>query len=353
MIKIEYYSTNVGNFFRVVAGSDYYGGNTLAGMRIAEINGVDVKNLPLLSGWHNLDCELKNFKVSKPSTTKQVGWKLSNTEIASDKIPLNLTTEQLKKTWNLDDDAESFSGVYASIASLYEPEFVVLPEEVEPIEVELVKLRDLHVENYNAPTAMKFQYRDGNYNEPIREGDLSAVAVFSDIERMLTPEFLLHTRPCSLTSQQVYKIVRAHVLNNIDSKVARITSNYDFCFEVQRVVEHKPVETKTEKLTSSGRSYKPPRFTSRTTDSKLVKLFGMTWLGADKGKGYGGYSVIEGWKANNLQELYDNMQQYLSDLMQEINKPVIECSVCNGTGCLTKLIDSEMLRISAKETNQH
>ena len=113
MIKIEYYSTNVGNFFRIASGSTYYGNNTLSGNRIVEINCVDVKNLPLLSGWYNLGCELKDFKVSKPSTTKQIGWKLKNPEIVSDKIPLTLTPEDLKKTWELDDDAESFSGVYA------------------------------------------------------------------------------------------------------------------------------------------------------------------------------------------------------------------------------------------------
>lgn len=341
MIRIEYYSTNVGNFFRVVSGNSYYGSNTLSSKRIVEINGADVRNLPLLSGWYHLDCELKDFKVSKPSTTKQVGWKLKNPDIASEKIPLTLTTEELKKTWATEDDAESFSGLYASIASLYESELIVLPEEIEPINVELVKIRDLEVENYNAPTAMKFQYRDGNYNDPVREGDLSAVAVFSDIERMLTPEFLLHTRPCTLTSHQVYKIVRAHIQNNIDGKVARITSNYDFCFEVQRVVQHKPVEIKSEKLTASLKSYRPPRFTTSVSTNKLVKLFRMTWAGADKGaKGYGDYPIIDGWKADSLQELYDNMQQYLSDLMQEINKPAVECSHCNGTGQLVKTVET-------------
>lgn len=338
MIKIEYYSTNVGNFFRIASGNSYYN-NTLAGNRIVEINGVDVKNLPLLSGWYNLDCELKDFKVSKPSTTKQVGWKLKNPEIASEKIPAVLYMEDLQKT--IDDEDWIFTGTYSSLASLYSPEVITLQEEVELLELEVVKLRVLQIENYNAPTTMKFQYREGNYSEPIREGDLSAVAVFSDIERMLTPEFLLHTRPCSLTSQQVYKIVRAHIQNNIDGKVARITSNYEFCFEVQRVVQHKPVEVKKEKLTASLKSYRPPRFTTSVSTSKLVKLFSMTWPGAGKsGKGFGDYPLIDAWKADSLQELYDNMQQYLSDLMQEINKPVIECSYCNGTGCITKMIET-------------
>ena len=47
---------------------------------------------------------------------------------------------------------------------------------------------------------------------------------------------------------------------------------------------------------------------------------------------------IEPWEANSLQELYEYMQQYLKDLMLEINKPVVECQHCNGLGCITKTI---------------
>ena len=36
--------------------------------------------------------------------------------------------------------------------------------------------------------------------------------------------------------------------------------------------------------------------------------------------------------------LYEHIQQYLKDLMQEINKPVVECQHCNGLGCITKTI---------------
>ena len=170
------------------------------------------------------------------------------------------------------------------------------------------------------------------------EWHLSKVAVFADIERMLTPDFLLHTRPCSLTSEQVYKIVRAHILNNIDGKVARVTSNYDFYFAVEKVIETKPYTVRTEKFTSSSRSYKPPRFTTATKTTKQQKIFEMTWKGYKGNSGYADYTCIEPWEANSLKELYEYMQQYLKDLMLEINKPVVECQHCNGLGCITRTI---------------
>ena len=98
------------------------------------------------------------------------------------------------------------------------------------------------------------------------------------------------------------------------------------------------IEVKTEKLTSGMRSYKPPRFTTATKTTKQQKIFEMTWTGAHHGGGYTGYTCIEPWEADSLQELYEYMQQYLKDLMLEINKPVVECQHCNGLGCITNTI---------------
>jgi hypothetical protein len=61
------------------------------------------------------------------------------------------------------------------------------------------------------------------------------------LERMLTPEFALHERPCSITSKQTYDIVRYYVKENIDPKQAEVTSDYDFCFTVKKKVAIKPL----------------------------------------------------------------------------------------------------------------
>lgn len=334
-MKIQHYSTNIGVFFKIESSWSY---QSLQALNIVEINGKDVTSLVPNNGWYHFEGELKDFKKRNPLKKEQTRWKLINPELASDKIPLTLDMEQLKKVWDSDEDEYTYCGPYASLASLYQADYTELPAEIVPVEVELVKLRDLHIENYEAPSEMKIQVQDGNYGGKLQVQDLSKVAVFADIERMLTPDFLLHTRPCYLTSEQVYKIVRAHILNNIDGKVARVTSNYDFCFVVEKVIETKPYTVKTEKLTSSLRSYKPPRFTTATKTTKQQKIFEMTWKGAHHGGGYNGYTCIEPWEANSLQELYEYIQQYLKDLMQEINKPVVECQHCNGLGCITKTI---------------
>ena len=340
-MKIQYYKTNIGVFFKVVGCSGGYYAGSLSYNNIVEIDGQDVTNLKPNNDWYHFQGELKGFKKIIPSRLEHIGWKLINPSLASEKIPPSLNMEQMKKVWNVEDDEEIFVGEYAGLASLYQQDYLPHLAEVQDVEVELEKIRDLHIENYNAPAEMKVDVKSGNYDsDKIQTVDLAKVAVFADIERMLTPDFLLHTRPCSLSSNQVYKIVRAHILNNINGKVARVTSNYDFCFSVEKVIETKPYEVKKEKTKANFKSYKPPKFVTTQHTSKQQKIFEMTWAGAGQGgsAGYSNYPIIEGWSANNLQELYDNMKQYLEDLMQEVNKPAVECQHCNGLGHILKVV---------------
>jgi len=328
-IQIRYYKTNVGNFFTPTSGVTYYGSNTLQGNNIVEINGVDVTTLQTHNGgWYLLDTELKDFKKKTPESSKMIGWKLKNPKIASDELPETLSINQIER----DYDDDGYIGSHAEYFALYEPMCEVIPAQIIPVEVELTLIRELDVGDYSKPAEMKVQMRDGNFGGKTQTVDLSRIASISEIETLLTPEFMQHTRPCSLTSEQVYKIVREHIIQNINGKVARVDSNYDFCFSVVKRVQVKPYVTKKESYTRGGNSYKPPRFVDKTVDSKDFNIFEMTWKGYKGNEGYPGHTCIEGWSADNLQELYDNMQRYLTELMQVINEPAKECQHCNGTG---------------------
>jgi hypothetical protein len=63
------------------------------------------------------------------------------------------------------------------------------------------------------------------------------------LDRITTHPVLLQTKPCYLTNEESYKIIRNHVKVNINPKYAKITSDYDFCFTVEKVIElHKTYE---------------------------------------------------------------------------------------------------------------
>lgn len=330
---IQYYNTNVGIFFKLITGQSYV--SNLAALGITSIAGVDIKNMYSNNGWTCTHAELKDFIKIVPGTNEITSYRLRNEALASESIPLTIQASAITKEWSEDSDSWKWTGAYATLEALYQPVYTKLEPTLEKVDhlFELVKIRDLEVENWQQPENLTVvSLEKSGYIAADKVLDLSKIVNISDIEAILTPEFLLHNCKCFLTSEQVYKIVRSHVIRNIDNQYARITSNYDFCFTVKKKVKAKAFVVQKEKLTPRGNSYKPPKYYNETKDTKEVECFEMTWHGADKRKGYGSYTVIEAWRADNLQDLYNNIQAYLEDLMHIINTPWAYCECCDGTG---------------------
>ena len=188
---------------------------------------------------------------------------------------------------------------------------------------------------------MTVKLTSGNYSGTTQTVYLDGIAEYSHLEQMLTPEFMLHSRPCKLSSATMYKIVRAWVKESINPKAATISSDYEFCFQVNRKVKTKPIVRKTEIRKANGRSYATPRFNTSTTAFKEIPIFEMTYAGAGNGNsGYDKYTIIPELQADNIQDLADRLKFYLETLMEDINKEVEECSCCNGVGYIVNSISS-------------
>lgn len=52
----------------------------------------------------------------------------------------------------------------------------------------------------------------------------------------------------------------------------------------------------------------------------------------NKSDNYKGYTPIDGFEAESLQELHNNIKEYLEELIGMINEPLSECEHCNGYG---------------------
>lgn len=325
MTKINYYKTNLGIFLER-ASLGYYANlesHKINGKKIAEwAVGDKASKWVFLKDVHSIDSIEE--KVAAKNT--KIGYELKIASLESPEIPLTLSVADVNEF--TDDDGDDEWRFYSDYQALYKPVYETSPEAWKPVDYELCLLREIQVDNYEAPQKMAVTMTEGNYGGKPFTYDLSSVVTYSDIEQMLTPEFMLHERPCSLSSQQVYKIVRNHIKNNIVNTVAEITSDYDFCFTVKRKVAVKPYVKKNEQLKNNGKSYHPPRFSSQSITHNSVEIFEMT----DAKAKYGKYSVIQGWEANSLRDMKEQMERYLQELMDEINKPVAQCTHCNGTG---------------------
>ena len=339
IVKLHYYKTNLGLFLRNLWGSGYNNYNAMSHFSDYRLNGVVYDDNTLVAGaWlPMLGVDAISKVETKVSAKKiHVGYKVK--EDVPEAVKAGLKPEYTLEETGFHCDSEGdfvFSAEFSPLRSLYEPTYEISPEKWEEREFEAVCLGAYEVEDYQQPEKMKIKlHREHTSWGGVKteEVDLSFIVCYSDIERILTPSFMLHKRPCFLKPDQVYKIIRAHIKENINPHCAEITSDYDFCFTVKRKIHHPPVVSKVEIKKSNGRSYATPKFKTTSTTHKSVELFEMA------PKAYNNYTVCQGWQAESLEEMKEQVRLYLDALMEEINKDVELCSCCNGVGAVVKKI---------------
>lgn len=328
--KIVWYKADNGIY---VGGREFdYTGNR-TGVYVDLINDK-VPTPTHLSGWKFVEgeSEVISLKKKKAGDICNIRYELIDKSLAGDKIPLCLSVQDVGEFYDTSDSDYTHgwnNSKYSHLRSLYERNYDREADYFEELAFEAEYLGEIVSENVNNVTSAKYSINKTQWaSDGKREIDIKDVVSYYELEKMLVSDLLIHNRPCYLDSVTTYRIVRNYIKDNIDPKVATITSDYDFCFKVEKKIAIKPIERREEILTNRNKSYRPPRFKTSTTTYKTVPMFEMT-NAKDK---YNGYSVIEGIKGDNLQELIENTKQFLDDLMGYINQAVQECEHCKGTG---------------------
>lgn len=184
------------------------------------------------------------------------------------------------------------------------------------------------IENYSFPPKINYtgihrwNYLDTKY--AITNADVQ----HQILDQIIFPEIVLSNCPCKFTSEQMYNITRQYILDYIDNSVARVTSNYNFCFEVAKIIPL--IEPKTITYTNIFAQTKRERNKVHTTIKSYneKKIFSMT-SAKDK---YKGYPIIPELCANNETELKEKVDMWLESLIRIINEPLCQCPQCEGLG---------------------
>lgn len=281
------------------------------------------------------ETELKTVSFETKGETYNYHWtmKENTPDVVAKLIPKTLTTDEASEYYD-DDEWQYYMSeecMYFEYRSFYERVWDTKPDYFKDQEIEVTFLGDISSKEMDLPSKTKYSvYKTKWKHEGTKEIDLSGIASYSELSQMLTSDLLIHNQACSLTSVQTYNIIRTYVNNNIDPKWATVTSDYDFCFTVKKKIAVKPIMISKEQTKSNGKSYAKPRFTTNKVTHKLEQVFEMTHAE----RRYKGYTSISGFKGDSLQELADTVEQYLEELITYINKPLSECSACEGTGHL-------------------
>lgn len=334
-MKLDYYKSEKGLF--VSNSNKGYSGRREPISGKFKINGKDPQTTHA-NGWYFIDGEDEFSKFEKEVSGKRENyrWELKDScpEPIAATLPKTISLEDSCE-WYDDDDYYDYrigsDCKHYDYAIFYTRTSDLIPPEYVEEEVELNFLGEIQSEWTNNPVNDSYTvYKTSYKHQGEMELDLKSIATYSELSQMMVSDLLIHNQPCSLSSKQTYNIVRRHILDNIDSRWAVVTSDYDFCFTVKKKIAVKPIQKKDPILKRNGRPYAKPRFKTSSVTHKTEEIFEMTHAE----KRYKGYTSIKGFEGNNLQELAENIKLYLDELMDYINRPLSECECCKGTGHL-------------------
>lgn len=263
---------------------------------------------------------------------------LIDDSLACNKIPLELTREQAGEV--IDCSNFQWKPEYDIYKSLY----LAVSDEQPPVEVqdEFEYIVLAKIDDVKEPTKISYPFEESRlYGQKgnIENKDISHAI----IDQIVYPSLTVHERPCQLSSKQTYNIVREHIKRNINPKSAIITSDYDFCFTVQKVIPlGKPYSYQYDKNDSifAKKKHKVEMRTQFVENKKMI-CFEMT----NTSDNYKGYTPIKSFTGVNENDLKEQVDSYLETLMAYINEPMKECSHCNGVGVL---YNSEVEPVTAK-----
>ena len=267
-----------------------------------KINGVDLRPANI-SGWFISD-DIPKTVNSMLSVSKPKVWKLKP---KYDKPGSNLEKETV---FEKDED-----GDYPNESLFYEVEYSDVIES-KLLEVEI---KDIIEEDVKNP--ILFDGHASGYGKDIRKIRPHP----SLTHAFLYPEIQLSTKPCAVSGDELYAITRLHVKQNIDQKYAEITSDYDFCFTVQKKLAIVPITRSYDARTGRQRT---PRMKTYTISDRKITVFEAT----PPRSNYRGYTPLSGISANNHEELAQRVNSFLDKLMSIINEPLESCKECDGTG---------------------
>lgn len=280
--------------------------------------------------WFFIEKPIKTVEELKFGGYTNKRFEIRDKTLITDKLKEVFKYEDVYVQWNNDEGCNQYIEEFESICSLYNFKQDVLPNYKENIDFEYIVIAQLD----KLPEVNKFSYaaQIGEYRST-GMGVISEKNIKHNIlDEIMFPKPLLGERPCSLSSQESYKIVREFVKQHINPEYARITSDYDFCFAVKKLIhldeiEHYQVDVNNDIFSKRKRK---PKYETRYRKHREIEIFEMTY----SPKNYDKYTPIKGFSGKNSKELKENIDKFLQELIEKINEPLVDCPHCKGLGVI-------------------
>lgn len=253
-------------------------------------------------------------------------YELIEKDMVSEKVPLVFKREDVATYY---DYEWLWKSEFEHLKSLYRLVSDSQPDILEDVPFEFVVLMNVK----DIPTPLQLSY-DIQKTQWRSEGTIKLnnnAVEYQLLDKLVFPAPLLPQRPCKLSSADTYKIVREYVKQNINPKVAEITSDYDFCFTVKKKIPlSETVKYTVDTNWSLFGKRKRPKYQTRYRSERQVECFEMT----DDVRKYERYTPIKGFEGKDHEELKEKIDEYLKNLIEFINEPLKDCPNCKGLGVI-------------------
>ncbi len=319
-LNLEAIKTDVGYFVRV-QGQDSYYNSSLIDFFFDGKKPEKTQN----KAWVKITGAPQKIERELSQPNINFRYELKDKSLVSEKFPEVFPQEQVTNY-----DAENYCRVwkaeYSHLQSLYEEKSDLQPTILDVVTFDFKII--LEMDNIK-------EYGGFSYSVQRTKWDSEGFEMLTDksihhelVDTILFPDIILPARTSKLTSKQTYKIIRKYIQDNINSKYAHITSDYDFCFTVKKKI---PLTEKTPyQADVSHWKSKKPKYETRYRENREIEIFEMTH---DEEK-YKGYIPIKPFEGKNIEDLKYNIDSFLEELMKKINEPLIDCPHCKGKGVL-------------------
>ena len=291
-LQIQMVITDIGLFITDTTGDYSYHRSRIEHLYF---DGVKPKQA-YIKNWFVIDKYPEVIQEKQADQKRGVKWVLIDPDMESKALPLEHLYEDL--------DYED------SVADLYRLEYEVIPGELVDVPCKINVITE--VENFRLPPKINYASAKSRYRVKVNVDNTDIEHQLLD--KLIIPEILMHEYPCKLSSVEMYGIVKQYIKDNIDNRYAKITSDYDFCFSVKKIV---PV-VGPKKINHSELAKGKFVTGNEIKEYREFVIFEMT----NESEKYKGYTPIKGISASNEFKLKEKLDNYLRALIEYINEPV-------------------------------
>ncbi len=277
--------------------------------------------------WYKLD--RVPTKISMQGYPKNINYRYELKDTVTFDLPKVYSRDEFAY-YSEDEDGWIARPEFEDVFSLYKEVYDVEPAKLEDIKFYLQVIAKYDCDLIQPNDTSSFIYPciiNGSIATRITEDNTTRIThnhvEYLLINELTVPDLYIDNTPCCLSAKTSYDIIRFYIKQNIDNEWATLT-DYDFCLTVKKNIKLKDTEAYTVLESVFGK--KKSKTVTRYRNKRDIVIYEVCPSPRE------GYTLVTPFTGNSLEDLKRNIDAYLNDLINKINKPLIDCPHCNGLG---------------------